>query len=387
MKIKILKLLAASALFMTLAACGGGGGASAPQGASTVLSGIASKGPFLKDSTVNVYAVANGAKGALIVQTKTSDNNGSYSANLGSYTGPVIVEVSGSYQDEATGRTVTLAGTAPIRAALPNVQGSVTLPVTPLTELAVQKSASLAPDAISAANTLVSGLFKVDITGTLPVAPTSAAMASASQAQIDYTLALAAVSQLASQQGGASDSANLQTALSTLCQGLSGSGMTTVASAAFQGALNSFVTGNPNNQTGVSDTSGTSLVNAGSQSKSYTLTLQGNSGAVHGIQFDLTLPEGVTVNFNSMASTMLESSLVLSAGLPSDLMLADKYASGVLSFGLLTLKGMNAGAFATVNCNIPSGMTPPAASALLLTNLKVVDGNGSVMSGATVTVN
>jgi hypothetical protein len=388
---KILKLAAVSSLMIcTLAACGGGGGTSgstpAPPAAKTVVSGIATKGPFLKESVVSVYAVTNGARGALITQTATTDDNGSYSADLGSYTGPVIVEVSGTFHDEATGRNVAVAGSAPIRAAIPMAQGNVTLPVTPLTELAVQKAASLAPDAISAANALVSDLFKVDVVATLPVAPTAAALGNATQAQKDYTLALAAVSQLASQQGGASDSDNLNTAMATLSQGISSAGMSGSASAAFQGALNSFVTSNPNNQTGISDTSTTSIVNAGTISKSYTLTLQGSS-AVNGVQFDLTLPEGMTVNYNKMDSTMLASSLVMLAGFPSDLLVSSKYSSGVLTVGMVTMKGLKAGGLARLTCNVTSGMTPPAGSAFTVSNLKVVDDNGNPVTGVSVTVN
>lgn len=387
---KILKMAALSTLMIcTLAACGGGGGTSgstpAPPATKTVLSGIATKGPFLKESVVSVYAVTNGARGALITQTTTSDDNGTYSADLGSYTGPVIVEVSGTFHDEATGHDVAVAGSAPIRAAIPMAQGNVTLPVTPLTELAVQKAASFSPDAITAANTLVSNIFKVDVIATLPVAPTAAALGSATQAQKDYTLALAAVSQLASQQGGANDSDNLKTAMTTLSQGISSAGMSGSTSAAFQGALTNFVTSNPNNQTGISDTSTTSIVNAGTTSKSYTLSLQGSS-AVNGVQFDLTLPEGVTVNYNMMDSTMLASSFAMLSGLPSDLMISDRYSSGVLTVGMITMKGVNAGGFAKLTCNIASGVTPPAASAFTVSNLKVVDDSGNPVTGVTVTV-
>jgi hypothetical protein len=391
---KILKLVAASTLLIgSLTACGGGGGSTAitsPPGptASTVLTGIASKGPFLQNSTVNVYAVTNGAKGELITTTRITDDNGSYRADLGSYTGPVLLEVSGSYLDEATGHSVLVADTAPIRAALPLAQGSVTLPVTPLTELAVQKAASLASDDITAANALISSVFKVDIIATLPVSPTSAAMAGASQAQKDYTLALAAVSQLASGESGTDDGDKLKNALSSLSQGITATGMSSAVATGFQGALQNFVSGNPNNHTGVSDTSATSLVNAGSISQSYTLTLQGNipSGA-NGIQFDLVLPAAAGMNVNSNDSTVLASSLAPSSGLPTDLLVATRYSSGTLTVGMITVQGVAPGILAKFTCNIASGSTAPPASAISVQNLKVVDAKGNALPGVSLTVN
>ena len=385
---KILKIIAASSLVICcLSACGGGGGSDAPPVANkTVLAGIATKGPFLTGSIVNVFAVSNGVKGALIIQAKTSDDNGSYSADLGSYTGPVLAEVSGSYLDEATGRTVAVPETAPIRAALPQAQGSVSLPVTPLTELAVQKTGgSLTADAITAANALVSGIFKVDIIGTLPVAPTTAALAGASQAQKDYTLALAVVSQMASEASGTSDSDRLKGTLTALSQGISATGMSSTTSVAFQGALSSFVS-NPNNRTGISDTSATGLVNAGTLSRSYTLTLQGNVSPAQAIQFDIDLPAGLTVNLNSLDSTLLPGSLIMGSALP-DTLIAGHYSSGTLTVGIITVPGVSAGQFATLTCNIPAGSTAPPASAFVVKNLNVFDGNEKAMAGVSVTVN
>lgn len=383
------RLIAAVSVSIFLAACGGGG-SSAPAAGTTVVAGVVSKGPFTKGSTVNVYAVANGIKGALIAQTQTTDDKGSYSANLGGYTGPIIIEASGSYLDEATGRTVPVSAAAPIRAALPLAQGSVTLPVTALTELAVRNAgATLTPAAISAANTLVSSIFKLDIIATLPVAPTAATIATATQAQKDYTLALAAVSQMASGATGSSDADRLEAALTTLGQGISSTGMASDAVAGFTGALDDFVGTNPNNQTGISDTFTTSLMNIGTLSKSYLLALQGTitAGAVKGAQFNLVLPQGVTVNTSSLDSTVLASSLALSGNTPSDVLLATRYTPGTVAVALISTQGLGAGTFATLTCNIPLGTTAPPASAFTISGLKVVDGQGTPLAGVTVTVN
>jgi hypothetical protein len=391
------KLFAASAFFMLyLSGCGGGGGAGpvispAPTPTTkTVVTGVAEKGPFVKGSSVSVYAVTGGAKGALLLQTTTSDDSGNYSADLGSYTGPVIVEASGSYHDEATGNIVPVLASAPIRAALPNAQGNVSLPVTPLTELAVQNAgATLNTATITAANTLVSSIFKVDIIATFPVAPTSAAFATATQTQKDYTLALATVSQIASTSAGASGTDKLQTALTALSQSISSTGMTPEATASFQTALSDFVTTNSNNQTGVSSTSATSLVNVGTYTKSYLLSLQGAfaTGAVKGLKFDVALPAGVTVNMDSADSSVLSSSLALSGGSTSGALLLGRFSAGSVTIGIITTAGFSAGQFATLTCNIPSGATAPSAAAFTVKNLNAIDLNGDLMAQATVALN
>jgi hypothetical protein len=247
---------------------------------------------------------------------------------------------------------------------------------------------SLTPSAITAANNLVSSIFKVDIIVTTPLTPTSAALAGASQAQKDYTLALAAVSQLASTSTGASDSAKLQTALTTLSQGITSTGMASNASNAFQGALSGFVASGAN-MTGITNTSTTSLINVGTSSKSYTLSLQGNftTGAVKGIQFDLALPAGVSINTNNSDSAVLASSLTLSGSASSGALLVARFSNGTLTTGIITTQGLSAGAFATLICNIPDGTAAPAASAFTVKNANIIDGNGMPIPGSMVAVN
>ncbi len=384
------KLIAALIVIATIAACGGGGGGSpaVDNTSKTTITGIATKGPFVFGSTVSVYAITNNLKGARIKQTATTDNNGSYSADLGSYTGPVIIEVSGSYLDEATGTTVTILPTAPLRAALPDARGYVSLAVTPLTELAVLKTGgNFSSTSITDANTLVSSLFKVDIIATLPVVPTSAGLAGATQAQKDYTLVLAAISQMASTSTGSTTTDKLNSALSTLNLGISSSGMTPNTIIMFQTALSDFVKPtNANNKTGINDTSSTSVVNVGTLSNSYTLSLQGNgAGSVMGVTFDLALPSGVTVNVNSSDSSVLSSSLSLSSAITKT-MLTAKYANNSATIGLSTTQGLSAGVIATLICNIPSGATVPPGSAFNVTNLSVVGLHGVPISGVTVAI-
>ena len=100
----------ASALMV---ACGGGGGtATSSNGApgANAISGIASDGP-LNGSSVCAYAItASGVQGAQIGSCATTDSAGNYSINLGTYTGPVMLQATGgNYVDEATGTTSALA--------------------------------------------------------------------------------------------------------------------------------------------------------------------------------------------------------------------------------------------------------------------------------------
>ncbi|WP_295856961.1 hypothetical protein [uncultured Xylophilus sp.] len=95
----------------------------------TTISGAAVKGPVAQASVT----VRNAATGA-VVGTTTTRADGTYSVAV-AYTGDAIVEVSGgTYVDEATGATTTLA--APMRAVVNAAGGDVTGVVTPLTTLA-----------------------------------------------------------------------------------------------------------------------------------------------------------------------------------------------------------------------------------------------------------
>jgi hypothetical protein len=155
MKIKSFWYLIIAATALALAGCGGGGGGGTTAPAvSYSVSGVASAG-LIKNGTVNVYALnADGSKGSLL-KTTTTDNTGYYSANVGGYTGPVLVEAYGSYTDEATGTTMTIPSTSPLRAAPAR---------RPATSVAVPYRCgggrTLTAANIAAANTLVTDMFK-----------------------------------------------------------------------------------------------------------------------------------------------------------------------------------------------------------------------------------
>jgi hypothetical protein len=364
----------ASALFvmLTLAACGGG------ESGRTAVTGIASKGPFI-NGTVRIYALIDGVKGKDPLNTVTIDEHGNYTADLGSYSGAILAEASGSYLDEATGTIKVVPDTAPLRAALALAQGSVSLPVTALTDLAVREARTLDPAAITSANTLVSDLFKVDIVATQPLAPTAAALANAGQGQKDYTVALAVVSQLAQDNGS-----DLDTTLGTLAQGISSGGMTSATADAIRAALTAFVTANGNNHTGITDPSECSLVNVGTLSKRYTLAVQG--AGIRGLRFDLAIPSGTVLNVNPSTGEVLESSLALSGGVSATALLAARYASGTVTVGVVATSDIGTGPFATLTCTIPPGVAVPPAAAFSVANVRVSDARGNGVPGVSVTV-
>jgi hypothetical protein len=176
---------------MTLSGCGGG--ASSVPSTTTIISGMASKGP-INAGTVKVFAVRNGTEDrtAPIGQGQT-DANGNYSVDVGSFKGPVMVEVTGgSFTDEVAGVTVTLK--APLRAVFANAStGTRTVAVTPLTELACKKAkgGQLTRATIDDANKKMATKFKLaEIVTTLPVA------GGGSDDQKKYAAACGSISQL-----------------------------------------------------------------------------------------------------------------------------------------------------------------------------------------------
>jgi len=162
-----------------LTACGGGGssstsgtGGSTGASTATVVSGVASKG-LINGGTVTVYALNDGGSiGSSILGTATTAADGTYSIDIGTYNGNVLVEVTnGTYIDEATGIDTP---NATLRAALTGATGNVTVAVTPMTELAVKKAGTaLTKSAIEDANSIISAMAGVDIIGTIPADATS----------------------------------------------------------------------------------------------------------------------------------------------------------------------------------------------------------------------
>jgi hypothetical protein len=344
--------------------CGGSHGNTAPQ-VPTRVSGIASKGIFTS-GTVSLYALVNGKRGALLKQAPISPAFGTYSANLGSYVGPIVAEASGSYTDEATGTTLQVPADAPIRAALPAAQGTVTLPVTALTEIAVQKTGgAFTPAAIQAANAVVSDLFKVDIINTQPVAATAEALNSVSADQVTYTLALATISQLSSNNSGQTLAATLADVASSI--DVASNSMATATAASLQGALANF-TGNAINATGITDPASSPLANVGTRTVIVTVSVPGSS-VLGGIQGTIGMPEGVHLNMGSPA---------LSGNAVGAILEVNPSASS-LTLGLISSTGFASGNIMTFTCSVPSAQATPVAADFTLSTVKVLDNTRTVL--------
>lgn len=204
MKIPVQRVTLAIAgmALLTMSGCGGGGGGSAavtPK--NTIVSGIASKGP-LNGSNVCAYAITGNAKGSALGACATNIANGNYSIDIGTYTGPVLFEVSGgTYTDEASGATVALTSTLHSMLSSAN-GGAASVAITPLTELAYLDAsaipAGLTGTRIQSAVARVQANFGVsDIIGTMPADALNVPVSATSE-QKKYALALATVAQLKS---------------------------------------------------------------------------------------------------------------------------------------------------------------------------------------------
>lgn len=382
MRLKILVSMMIVTLALTLSGCGGGGSSSE----SHTVSGVASKG-LIKNGTnnVKVYALtSDGTKGALLATTSTGPS-GEYSAGLGSYGGAVLVEVSGTYSDEATGQPVTISADRPLRAACDQVTGNVTVAVTPLTELAVQRAgAALTGEKIRQANAEVSAFFHLDIIGIKPVEATEAVLSGASQAQRNYTLALAAISQMAT--GATAD------AVFAVLATIQTDNDPSKTAAQFSKALDAF-TVNSYNKTGVtSSTIPVELVNVGSGTAVLKLAVSGGGGNISGIELVLDLPSGVTLVADADGSVSA-SVLSVVGSAAGNVLTAAKYSAasgavpGKLHLALVSSGGLADGEFIVLSCAVAPGVTPTFTSALLESGVRVVNASGTEIGAATVTLN
>jgi protocatechuate 3,4-dioxygenase beta subunit len=228
-------------LVFMMAACWNGG--SSVDG--TTLTGMASKGP-IDAGTISAYKVVNGAKDALLGRA-TTDSNGNFSVNIGSYAGPVILEVTGgSYKDEAMGITTALGTT--MSSIAPDTGISTTVSVTPISDAVFQiaKAASggLTSTNIETAVSTMKSQLGFDPIATVPADAASATSAAATDAARTYAAYLGAVSQLLKDNAGKT----LAEAITDLVGAAQGTGLAN--NTAFQTAINNFVT-NPNNKTGL----------------------------------------------------------------------------------------------------------------------------------------
>ncbi|MBJ6725069.1 hypothetical protein [Geomesophilobacter sediminis] len=372
-------MMASTALLFSLSGCGGS------DSGHTKVSGVASKG-LVKNGTDNVkiFALkADGTKGNLLATTSTGPN-GDYSADLG-YAGPVLVEVSGTYTDEATGQPVTISPDKPMRAAVENAAGTVTVAVTPLTELAVEKAGSaLTKDAIQAANATVSTQFNLDIIATKPVDAEAGALSGATAQQKQYTLALAGISQMAN--SGSVDA--VYAVIDSMKNDLDQNNALTQTAPQLVQALEDFAA-NGNNKTGVTaDTLPAALVNVGARTAVVTFGVP--AGTIYGVDLVFDLPPGVTVVAGADGAVAPAVLSLLSAAAGSFTVAKYTPASGDLPakvhLVLSNANGFPGGNFLTLSCAVAPGVTPSFGSSLVESGAQAVTTSSGGTSGAAVIV-
>lgn len=366
-----------------------------PSSTDTILKGAVSKGIF-KDGSVRVYAVnPDGSKELL--RTTPINGFGNYSAHLGatkvfngSYGGVVQIEATGTYIDEATGADTSTE--EPLRSLIANPSGEVAVSVTPLTELAARKAAKSSPtytaDAVTAANTLLSDIFKVDIIATQPVPLTKEKFTHSltTQAQKDYTLALAAISQMA--KGG-----GLSATINALNEDLGDGVMSVENAAAFQNALKDFLASDKN-PTLVKDIRQTNLVNVGGSPRVVKITTTGKLDpgvTINGFKAIVELPQGTTLkaSFSDAVYQTLAGVVVASGVVPGGLPLETNYAPpavmadgkaipGTVTMVLAGAAGFGLGEIITITCDLAPGTSPPITD-FKITLFEATDGNGAII--------
>lgn len=364
-------------LLLTLLGCGGSSSSAVTPGTGTTpaqvtkINGIASKGP-INGGTVSVYKIVNNAKGDLIVSGITGPD-GAYSLDVGSYSGSVLLEISGgTYTDEATGITsATIPTAAPLHAVVAGASGTVSAAITPLTELAYQLAGStLTPAAIDNANKQVAGLFKVnDITKTQPVSPAQSSLAASSttQAQRDYTLMLATFSQVA-----ATKNMSVADTVSYLKSNITGSVLSAPAVTAIQeAAVEYFRASNAYNTTGVTDPSSTNLVYIVPKQILVKISTVGtipSGNFIKGMQFEINMPAGVSVKSDSsglLAGYLLTSGVALTA---SSQYIIGNITGSKLMINFVNSSGILIGEFATLTCDVADNTKMPTISSFLISS-------------------
>ncbi len=371
-------------LLLVLAGCGGGSSSSStpvdvtPLPQTTKITGIASKG-LIGGGTVTAYKIINSAVSD-VISSGTTGANGSYSLDLGTYTGPVLFEISGgTYTDEATGNPTTIPVTAPLHAVVSSVTGITSVAaITPLTELAYQLAGSiLTATAINNANQQVSSIFKVyDVIKVLPVSPTKIVLDALpssiqGQDQRDYTLVLATLSQVSSTKG-----LSVAETVNYLKNNISGAVLTTVAATALQDAAAAYFNpSNTKNTTGVTDPASTNLVYIGAKQVSVKLSTTGtipNGNAIKGMQFEIDLPSGVSVK--SDTSGVLANAQISGVAPTETSMLVGNTSGSKLSISFVNNSGIATGEFVTLVFDVANNVSIPTIGSFFIpTGYKVTD--------------
>ena len=427
----MIKMMAVAAMTTFLFACGGGGGGGGGGVSGTVVNGVAQAGIFSSGQ-----AVFKGYSGAtrdkeFILNTITfaAADKSKFTANIGSYSGLLKVEVSGAYADEATQKPVTVLATAPLKAALPStsVTNGMTIIVTPLTDLAVNKAAEggakLTDTSVSDNNKAVSILFGIeDIVKTVPTAPDAASLAASNDnKQKTYTAALLIVSQYVAEYAKTSKNNNsttnitsndlaaaLPAALAQLSSGINvntsaATPVVTITSPVVAFRLNQALANIATNTAtatlvaaaGINATNViTTVINSAIASsdssvkdvKLLTLRASGSlSGKIGAIQFGLTIPDGATIKADLDRLTLPGVVESAGSGFGSQLFGMMSFDGKTLTVGIINASGFGTGTFSVIYCSAPTTVSTTDFN-LINGSIKIKDTNGANITGLTITV-
>ncbi len=411
---KLLTLCTLLSVLLTMTACGGGGGGSSAPAGKTI-NGVAQAGIFSKGKAVfKGYSGVNQSKEYTLTFCTFSGSQGAFSANVGGYSGPLRINISGNFNDEATGRSVTITDALPLKALVPgtSVTSGTTIPVTPLTDIAATKTlqTTMTNASITRNNQGVAQLFGLtDVTTAIPVAVTSLTSQTTSGAATTYAVALvqlsAYVAQFAATTTGMATTSvtgrDLQDALSSALNQIS-SGIT-IASGTGTGAPPVVTVTAPEVVTTLSavvnSASATlpaatvnaikSAVNTSSDAtrqsmKSYNLTVTSSSATpLYGVQMTVTIPDGMQLSTNARGVT--------STGAVTSLLPGGIVTGRLTGNNMLTL-WFGGGSHFTANSqaglslgNILCSVSGDAAGSLSVTDVSGLDGDNPVAGVVVVT--
>jgi hypothetical protein len=191
---KLFSTLTAIGCTLSLAGCGSDSATPSASGAlPTNLAGQIVKGP-VASASVCAYAISEGVKAQNpLVPCVISAVDGQYEMSLpGSYAGDIFIEASGgTYVDESSGKTISLSG--PLSSFVAGAGPKVGI-VSPLTTLAITRSASLSSAAFAAAAESVKSQAGLGADVSLTATPPTFA-ANARTATNAYAVVLGGISQ------------------------------------------------------------------------------------------------------------------------------------------------------------------------------------------------
>lgn len=201
------------ALALALGGCDGGGGkaptAVDPPVAQRAVQGTAAKG-LIKGAKVSAYAIdAQGVRATAALATATTGADGTYKMQVPAAVLSFVIEVSAApgatMADEASGTDIALPADMKLRSVVAlanNATGTYEGTVSPLTEMVARTAETadgrLPQQAVAQAKASVRTLLGFDPETVKPVNSNSPAAASASEDEKNQSLALSAISKMAS---------------------------------------------------------------------------------------------------------------------------------------------------------------------------------------------